>query len=658
MTPGCSRRCARHAWRLHRRAGGSPSSPLPASGGRPRIGVVDDAAGRDILRALRPQRHRRAWIPDRARRPPTTSVSSIRPNRISSARFIRKATCGTAWSRCRSNRTSCSTARKAAACQRAVAGPDRRSRRATLAAALADNARPENAYYRYQYFDDNCSTRVRDALDAALGGGLRRADRRPVARHHLPQRSACAWRRRRRGCGLVFDVGLGPYDRQADAGAGASRMCRCGWPTALREVKNPHGRPLVQEEQHAAAAPHRRPNRRTARCRWWPWALAGLAIGRCGQRWLGRRAARAWSRSRRCRFWTRAGPARRADAVRLGRHAATTTCWANRQPAAVQPAVPGCCWPGGWRALRGREPGRWCSRWLIRPGRGVRGGGVVRVLAAGVSAAQRALDRAAGCRSSSGCWAGVPQSRPTAPGHAGLPQRSRAGRIRGHERDIRRPMPAMRDQLRGVRTAAATRREIGLDAISDVLAIDDGSFVWVGLYEPDDGILEKLQEEFCLHDLAVEDAQQRAPAPEDRDLRQLAVHRRAHRAERWTASIRFGETHMFVGPRYLVTVRHGASISYAPARARVRARTPTCWRTAPARRCTRCWTSSSTTIMPIVDEFSLDLNELEQDIFAEEFRSETVKRPVRPQARTDPPAHGGRRRCRTSSASSRVRAPA
>ena len=35
-----------------------------------------------------------------------------------------------------------------------------------------------------------------------------------------------------------------------------------------------------------------------------------------------------------------------------------------------------------------------------------------------------------------------------------------------------------------------------------------------------------------------------------------------------SGAIRFGETHMFVGPRYFVTVRHGASSSYAPARGR------------------------------------------------------------------------------------------
>ena len=37
------------------------------------------------------------------------------------------------------------------------------------------NAREENKYYRYDYFADNCSTRLRDALDRALGGALRRA---------------------------------------------------------------------------------------------------------------------------------------------------------------------------------------------------------------------------------------------------------------------------------------------------------------------------------------------------------------------------------------------------------------------------------------------------------------------------------------------------
>lgn len=34
------------------------------------------------------------------------------------------------------------------------------------------NAQPENRYYRYDYFVDNCSTRLRDALDRVMGGAL------------------------------------------------------------------------------------------------------------------------------------------------------------------------------------------------------------------------------------------------------------------------------------------------------------------------------------------------------------------------------------------------------------------------------------------------------------------------------------------------------
>jgi hypothetical protein len=37
------------------------------------------------------------------------------------------------------------------------------------------NARPENRYYRYDYYLDNCSTRVRDLIDRAVGGQLKQA---------------------------------------------------------------------------------------------------------------------------------------------------------------------------------------------------------------------------------------------------------------------------------------------------------------------------------------------------------------------------------------------------------------------------------------------------------------------------------------------------
>jgi hypothetical protein len=48
--------------------------------------------------------------------------------------------------------------------------------------ALRENARPENRAYLYDYFYDNCSTRVRDALDRVTGGRIREAGRAPATR--------------------------------------------------------------------------------------------------------------------------------------------------------------------------------------------------------------------------------------------------------------------------------------------------------------------------------------------------------------------------------------------------------------------------------------------------------------------------------------------
>lgn len=45
--------------------------------------------------------------------------------------------------------------------------------RLAVAALVRENAREQNKYYRYDYFRDNCSTRLRDVIDHALAGALR-----------------------------------------------------------------------------------------------------------------------------------------------------------------------------------------------------------------------------------------------------------------------------------------------------------------------------------------------------------------------------------------------------------------------------------------------------------------------------------------------------
>src|SRR3982751_676753 len=87
-------------------------------------------------------------------------------------------------------------------------------------------------------------------------------------------------------------------------------------------------------------------------------------------------------------------------------------------------------------------------------------------------------------------------------------------------------------------------------------------FVWIGLHEPSEEILSKVQSEFGLHDLAVEDAHSAHQRPkielyEDSVFVVLRTAQMNHEKQ-----VEFGETHFFVGPNFIVTIRHGSSIPY------------------------------------------------------------------------------------------------
>lgn len=168
------------------------------------------------------------------------------------------------------------------------------------------------------------------------------------------------------------------------------------------------------------------------------------------------------------------------------------------------------------------------------------------------------------------------------------------------------------------------RRDISLDTISDVLAVDDGSFVWVGLYEPGKQILGKLQEEFGLHNLAVEDAHNAHQRPK-LEAYDHSLFIALQTAQNVNAELVFGETQIFLGRRYIVTVRHGASPSYAPARTRMERESG--WlRHGPSAALYAVLDLVVDDYQPIVDEFDAALGALEQDVFSEEYRKDTVEK--------------------------------
>jgi len=190
------------------------------------------------------------------------------------------------------------------------------------------------------------------------------------------------------------------------------------------------------------------------------------------------------------------------------------------------------------------------------------------------------------------------------------------------------PVPAVADKNMVVNCIAYKKDgsrigDITLEEISDVLAQPD-TFVWVGLHEPDEVLLLKLQEEFGLHDLAIEDAHtahQRTKIETYGDSLFLVV----QTAQQIDGDLAFGETHIFIGPRYLVSVRHGASLSYAPAR-RACEHTPELMALGPSYALYSILDFIVDNLLPIVRASREELQQLEKDIFAETFKRSTVRR--------------------------------
>lgn len=109
-------------------------------------------------------------------------------------------------------------------------------------------------------------------------------------------------------------------------------------------------------------------------------------------------------------------------------------------------------------------------------------------------------------------------------------------------------------------------REIAVDEAGE-WATRPGHVVWIGLFEPSPGLLARVQAQLGLHDLAIEDAGKAHQHPKIEQYGD-ALFIVARTAQRIDGRIAFGETHLFVGRGYIVSVRHGASISYATVRQR------------------------------------------------------------------------------------------
>ena len=164
--------------------------------------------------------------------------------------------------------------------------------------------------------------------------------------------------------------------------------------------------------------------------------------------------------------------------------------------------------------------------------------------------------------------------------------------------------------------------EVKIDEISEVLK-QEGTFVWLGLREPDLDMLAKIQQEFGLHELAIEDmrsAHQRPKLEEYGDSLFLVF----HTAQLSEESIHFGETHLFIGPRFLVSVRHGPSLSYRKVRERCESM-PDQLAKGPSFALYAIMDRVVDDYLPVVDGLQERFERLEADIFKYRFSRETLE---------------------------------
>ncbi|MEP7106868.1 MAG: magnesium/cobalt transporter CorA [Ferruginibacter sp.] len=109
---------------------------------------------------------------------------------------------------------------------------------------------------------------------------------------------------------------------------------------------------------------------------------------------------------------------------------------------------------------------------------------------------------------------------------------------------------------------------VDIHEIRDIFETTE-QFVWVGLHEPGEEMLAMFQKQFNLHDLAIEDAHNAHQRPKiERYGDNLFIVLRTAKMNNVLQKIDFGETHFFVGSRFLITVRHGSSIPYTDVRNR------------------------------------------------------------------------------------------
>jgi magnesium transporter len=190
----------------------------------------------------------------------------------------------------------------------------------------------------------------------------------------------------------------------------------------------------------------------------------------------------------------------------------------------------------------------------------------------------------------------------------------------GESSDLSRPVIDAAAYAGGVRVA-----NLSLDQIRAALTRSD-QFVWIGLYEPDQVMLRELQQQVGLHDLAIEDAYNAHQRPKlEQYENSLFIVLRTAQIVRDPKHIEFGETHLFVGANYVITVRHGSLRSHVSLRQRCET-TPHALAKGPGYVLYALMDFVVDQYLPIVAEIEEEVQELEEKLLEDPSSAEATHR--------------------------------
>jgi magnesium transporter len=153
-----------------------------------------------------------------------------------------------------------------------------------------------------------------------------------------------------------------------------------------------------------------------------------------------------------------------------------------------------------------------------------------------------------------------------------------------------------------------------------------GGIAWIGLYRPTHQEFADVAREFGLHELAVEDAvnaHQRAKLEHYGETLFCVLHPARYIDE--TETVEFGEVHVFAGPQFVITVRHGQAPDLAAVRRGLEAR-PDLLRRGPVAILHAIMDRVVDDYAPVVAGVETDIDEIEDEVFGVGVRADVSRR--------------------------------